>query len=1167
MPRVNYPSAAGPSKNSNDQVRVKTKRDKGKQKARAIEQENEDEDADADADIDAEGEAGEDAESDEDGDAEGEEDEEGGSTRGAKRSRVNDEGDSRSQGHKKPIERIKTLPRDDDGYIPGSIVRIQLKNFVTYDFVEFSVGPYLNMILGPNGTGKSSIACSICLGLNFPPSILGRASELNSFVKIGKQEGHIEIELKGRKGKGNLVIRRKLSATSKQSSFTLNGVGASGKEINAKMAELNVQDKVSEFAQMSPQQLLRETQRAAGDERLTAWHDTLISAGKDLRILLQTIQDETNQLKQMQERNDLIERDVQRYKERKNIEAMIALLQVLIPVEHYRIVRARYMDLKVIQRKLHEKVKKLKAKNEPAHALLKKFEIEHKEYEKTRDDFRKNGKAKFNKMRAKMAASDKLETDVEEVTSKLDQIKKEEKDRLKRISALEAEIEKTKIILNKLLEVKLEKVEDLTAEARQIHLERQDVEARKLQVEDKIKVNIDNKAKSNSNLNLAHHDLRKLDDVDNVKMQNLQRYDKNCFDAVLWLRNHKHLFKMEVFEPAVLSVTVPNRSFVNAVEAGFSSIQMRTFIFQCQEDSHTFNTHINDKEALGKGRSVATWFRPDSSLPLPPMSQEEMAELGFDGYLIDYVECPQGMRWWLQRELNFHRTAVSLKGVDTTEAMELVARPETGGGASFISKTTMNIVSRSQYGQRLAANMTRQIKPARSLANVTVDPQEKQSIDDRITELNNEIMNYNGERETLDAELKTVLDEDKVFVGRLVCDHIQSIPSSTEWLVQEAVKNRREKVAQVQNNKVKVESKLERNQGQLESLQNQPSAEGKRAQLKQQLLSINKKRIQIAKEYTSLARSIIGEQSEATCMGIRFLQIGANKTALQELCNKKDEKYNTALAEFDKVDDEFRDYKNRSKIALKESRDLMEVIEGELREKYNEIEAKRTQYDRNLKEAEANGTTPPSSEGVDVRSLEELQAELFTQQANLELNLNTNPGVVEQYEKRKHDIEVLEKTIERKQAEAERIEKSIKTAKEKWQPALEKLVASIGEKFSASFDRIGCAGEVRISQNEDYEKWAIDILVKFRDTEKLQLLTGQRQSGGERSLTTILYLLSLTEEARAPFSLVDEINQVREVPSRFPLFRKERMEACLDLTSRRLTDCITFLFTGYGPAR
>ena len=47
------------------------------------------------------------------------------------------------------------------------------------------------------------------------------------------------------------------------------------------------QDKVSEFAAMSPQQLLRETQRAAGDENLTIWHDTLISAGKVLKQMMQ----------------------------------------------------------------------------------------------------------------------------------------------------------------------------------------------------------------------------------------------------------------------------------------------------------------------------------------------------------------------------------------------------------------------------------------------------------------------------------------------------------------------------------------------------------------------------------------------------------------------------------------------------------------------------------------------------------------------------------------------------------------------------------------------------------------------------------------------------------------------------------------------------------------
>lgn len=78
--------------------------------------------------------------------------------------------------------KISFLP----SFIPGSIVRIQLKNFVTYDYVEFRPGPYLNMIFGPNGTGKSTIACAICLGLNFPPSV----SDLRArHLVIGPDQG------------------------------------------------------------------------------------------------------------------------------------------------------------------------------------------------------------------------------------------------------------------------------------------------------------------------------------------------------------------------------------------------------------------------------------------------------------------------------------------------------------------------------------------------------------------------------------------------------------------------------------------------------------------------------------------------------------------------------------------------------------------------------------------------------------------------------------------------------------------------------------------------------------------------------------------------------------------------------------------------------------------
>jgi hypothetical protein len=46
---------------------------------------------------------------------------------------------------------------------------------------------------------------------------------------------------------------------------------------------------------------------------------------------------------------------------------------------------------------------------------------------------------------------------------------------------------------------------------------------------------------------------------------------------------------------------------------------------------------------------------------------------------------------------------------------------------------------------------------------------------------------------------------------------------------------------------------------------------------------------------------------------------------------------------------------------------------------------------------------------------------------------------------------------------------------------------------------MGNQGEVRVVEDEqDYDKWGIDIKVAFRDTDQLMSLDGHRQSGGVR---------------------------------------------------------------------
>lgn len=59
----------------------------------------------------------------------------------------------------------------------------------------------------------------------------------------------------------------------------------------------------------------------------------------------------------------------------------------------------------------------------------------------------------------------------------------------------------------------------------------------------------------------------------------------------------------------------------------------------------------------------------------------------------------------------------------------------------------------------------------------------------------------------------------------------------------------------------------------------------------------------------------------------------------------------------------------------------------------------------------------------------------------------------------------------------------------------------------------------------NFKDWGIEIRVSFRDGVKPQVLSARVQSGGERSVSTIMYLMALQDLMVAPFRCVDEINQ------------------------------------------
>ena len=79
--------------------------------------------------------------------------------------------------------------------------------------------------------------------------------------------------------------------------------------------------------------------------------------------------------------------------------------------------------------------------------------------------------------------------------------------------------------------------------------------------------------RSSTNINTVR--LQKLDDVNVRKLQALGRWDRDTHDAIVWLRNNRDKFKMEVFEPPIMVLTVPDKRFVNAVESCFNAPQLK----------------------------------------------------------------------------------------------------------------------------------------------------------------------------------------------------------------------------------------------------------------------------------------------------------------------------------------------------------------------------------------------------------------------------------------------------------------------------------------------------------------------------------------------------------------------------------------------------------------
>ena len=171
------------------------------------------------------------------------------------------------------------------------------------------------------------------------------------------------------------MIRCNIKREGNKTSYDINGTPSNKKKVVELARSFSIQidnlcqflpqDKVVEFAAMTPVELLRSTQRAVASQEMLDWHESL----KDLRSQQRTIEaskaSDTEALANLEGRQRMQEADVERMREREQIKERVTLMEAARPFAEYRAARVKHADAKERRKEAARQLRELEQEVEP----------------------------------------------------------------------------------------------------------------------------------------------------------------------------------------------------------------------------------------------------------------------------------------------------------------------------------------------------------------------------------------------------------------------------------------------------------------------------------------------------------------------------------------------------------------------------------------------------------------------------------------------------------------------------------------------------------------------------------------------------------------------------------------------------------------------------------
>ncbi|XP_026695844.2 structural maintenance of chromosomes protein 5-like [Ciona intestinalis] len=969
-------------------------------------------------------------------------------------------------------------------FVVGSIIRINVQNFLTYDQCTFRFNPKLNVIIGPNGTGKSSIVCAICIGLAGRTSLLARAKEIGDYIQHGKQQATIEVELYN--VPHCAIIRRTLNHGQNgktASTWHLNGNQVNVKQIEETVGKLNIQlsnlcqflpqERVSDFSKMNKIELLENTQQAVCSTQMLEDHKWL----KDFRLMEKEmdLRRENDQvyLDKLKQKNERVEQDVVRYKERKKLIDQLDTLDKKHAWTVYEATRNEFVEKKKICSDLHAKNEEAKKETLPyvksCEKLMEKMVEINKSMSKTSEEL----KATANKTKTIHNQINDKDESVAEKWSQFKELEKDENGRMEKIDHYKLQINGWTDELDQLDDTDVDS--DINDLNHKIHATVTAI----ANFEQETNSIIERGKSRHWEIQNCEKRLAKLNNMSSMRLEMLHRLNKHCYNAIIWLRENKGMFKGVIHEPIILLINMKDPKHAELVENHIAMRDLQAFVCEESEDNDLFIRELREKQnikinVVKAPRSNGVLI---SSKGFQPKRQiKDLKKWGFTSYLRDLFDAPDSVMAFLCKQYRVHDVPI---GSELTRSHVEQVTQTSGIGLFFIPSIgdtpgCRYSVKRSKYSSNCVVGNTCLRKP--QCLNINIDPVEIETVQNEIHSLKQE-----SNQETV---------------------RLQELKKKT-------------KTMEIQDNELRKKKKsLQQQMNQRKTLQNKIKLkEANVAELETSFVNLEDLREQVQQE----VNEIILERRDLVIKFVKTITECVDKSVKKGWLQAK---YAARIRQKTKVEEKIYEVE-RKNVELKRRVESAEEDKKELQKQAKQLLA------------EAKKKTGGNPDHMSVvfsslpNSLTDIENMMHDYRSRLECCGDTDPKAFEEFNSRKAEIEKLYVKVSKLEKELLTHRADRDVVRDRWISALQKIISKVNSSFSKYFAAMGCSGEVDLHTDfpDDFDKYGIRIRVKFRASSSLQELNPFRQSGGERSVSTMLYLVALQSIYNCPFRLVDEINQ------------------------------------------